>query len=181
MKDEWTTMASLPILIAPDPQLKRSAAAIDRVDREIRRLMDGMLESMYAANGIGLAAPQVGVLKRVMVVDVAPPDAPAQAMRLANPEVLWRSDDAVSGEEGCLSLPDQYADVSRPSRIRLRYLDHENEIRELEADGLLAKCIQHEIDHLDGVLFVDHVSAVKRNIILRKLSKAKKHGALAPA
>lgn len=175
------TMASLPILVAPDPRLKRPAVAVERVDGEIRRLMDDMLESMYAANGIGLAAPQVGVLKRVIVVDVSAPDAPNEPMRLANPEILWHSDDAVLGEEGCLSLPDQYADVRRPSRIRLRYLDHQNEIRELDADGLLAKCIQHEIDHLDGVLFVDHISAVKRNIILRKLSKAKKHGAFAPA
>lgn len=175
------TMASLPILVAPDPRLKRPAVAVERVDGEIRRLMDDMLESMYAANGIGLAAPQVGVLRRVIVVDVSAPDAPNEPTRLANPEILWHSDDAVLGEEGCLSLPDQYADVRRPSRIRLRYLDHQNEIRELDADGLLAKCIQHEIDHLDGVLFVDHISAVKRNIILRKLSKAKKHGAFAPA
>ena len=174
-------MASLPILVAPDPRLKRPAAPVERVDGQIRRLMDDMLESMYAANGIGLAAPQVGVLKRVIVVDISAPDAPNEAMRIANPEILWHSDDAILGEEGCLSLPDQYADVKRPSRIRLRYFDQENEIRELEADGLLAKCIQHEIDHLDGVLFVDHISAVKRNIILRKLGKAKKHGAYAPA
>ncbi|MBL8660530.1 MAG: peptide deformylase [Rhodospirillales bacterium] len=174
-------MASLPILIAPDPRLKKPAVAVERVDDEIRHLMDGMLEAMYAANGIGLAAPQIGVSQRIVVLDIAPPDGPAQPMRLVNPEILWRSDDAVSGEEGCLSLPDQYADVSRPSRVRLRYLDHENELRELEAVGLLAKCVQHEIDHLDGVLFVDHVSAVKRNIILRKLAKAKKSGALAPA
>jgi peptide deformylase len=174
-------MPNLPILVAPDPRLKRPAATVGRVDSEVRRLMENMLESMYAANGIGLAAPQVGVLKRVIVVDVSAPDAPNEPMRLADPEILWHSDDAVTGEEGCLSLPDQYADVKRPSRIRMRYLDHENEIRELEADGLLAKCIQHEIDHLDGVLFVDHISAVKRNIILRKLSKAKKHGAYAEA
>ncbi len=143
--------------------------------------MKGMLETMYDANGIGLAAPQVGVFKRVIVVDIAPPDAPAQPIRLVNPEIFWQSNDAVAGEEGCLSLPEQYAEVSRPSRIRLRYLDHENKRRELEADGLLARCIQHEVDHLDGVLFVDHVSAVKRNIILRKLSKAKKHGVFALA
>jgi peptide deformylase len=174
-------MASLPILIAPDPRLKRAAATVERVDGEVRQLMDDLLETMYGANGIGLAAPQVGVPKRVLVVDIAPPETPAQPLRLANPEILWHSEDAVSGEEGCLSLPDQYAEVDRPSRVRLRYLDHENEIRELEADGLLAKCIQHEIDHLDGVLFVDYVSAVKRNIILRKLSKAKKHGAFAAA
>ncbi len=174
-------MASLPILIAPDPRLKRRAAAVERVDDEVRRLMDDLLETMYGANGIGLAAPQVGALSRVIVLDIAPPDAPAEPMRLANPEVVWRSADEVSGDEGCLSLPDQYSEVKRPARVRVRYLDRENEIREIEADGLLAKCIQHEIDHLEGVLFVDHVSAVKRNIILRKLTKAKKHGALAPA
>lgn len=174
-------MASLPILIAPDPQLKKPAAPVEQVDEGVLRLMDRMLEAMYAANGIGLAAPQVGVLKRAIVVDIAPPDAPAQPMRLANPEILWHSGDTVSGEEGCLSLPDQYAEVTRPSRVRVRYLDENNESREVEADGLLAKCIQHEIDHLDGVLFVDHVSAIKRNIILRKLSKAKKHGAFAAA
>lgn len=181
MKGDLTTMASLPILIAPDPQLKKAAAPVEQVDDQIRRLMNRMLETMYEANGIGLAAPQVGVLKRVIVVDIAPPDAPAEPMRLADPEILWHSDDAVAGEEGCLSLPDQYAEVARPSQIRLRYLDERNESREIEADGLLAKCIQHEIDHLDGVLFVDHVSAIKRNIILRKLSKAKKQGAFAPA
>lgn len=174
-------MASLPILVAPDPRLKRPAAPVDRVDGEIRRLMDDMLESMYAANGIGLAAPQVGALKRVIVIDISMPEEPNAPLRLVNPEILWHSDDAVLGEEGCLSLPDQYADVKRPSRVRVRYLDQDNEIRELEAEGLLAKCIQHEIDHLDGVLFVDHISAVKRNIILRKLSKAKKHGAVAVA
>lgn len=175
------TMASLPILVAPDPLLKRPAKPVERVDAEVRRLMDDMLESMYAANGIGLAAPQVGVPKRVIVVDISSPEEPNAPMRLANPEILWHSDEAVLGEEGCLSLPDQYADVKRPSQVRVRYLDQNNEIREIEADGLLAKCIQHEIDHLDGVLFVDHISAVKRNIILRKLSKAKKHGAFAVA
>lgn len=174
-------MASLPILIAPDPRLKRRAVAVERVDDEVRGLMDDLLETMYGANGIGLAAPQVGALKRVIVVDIALPDAPAEPMRLANPEIVWRSDDEVSGDEGCLSLPDQYSEVRRPSRVRVRYLDRDNEIREIEADGLLAKCIQHEIDHLEGVLFVDHVSAVKRNIILRKLAKAKKNGTLAPA
>jgi peptide deformylase len=174
-------MSRLPILVAPDPKLKRPAAPVARIDAETRRLMDDMLDSMYAANGIGLAAPQVGVLKRVIVIDISSPDEANAPMRLANPEILWRSDDAVVGEEGCLSLPDQYADVKRPSRVRVRYLDQDNEIREMEADGLLAKCIQHEIDHLDGVLFVDHISAVKRNIILRKLGKAKKQGAYAAA
>jgi peptide deformylase len=172
-------MANLPILIAPHPLLKRRAEPVERVDGETRRLMDDLLETMYAANGIGLAAPQVGKLKRVIVVDVSPPDAEPQPLRLANPQILWRSEEEVTAEEGCLSFPDQFAQVTRPERVRIRYLDHESEIREREVEGILAKCIQHEVDHLEGVLFVDHVSAVKRNIILRKLSKAKKHGLVA--
>ena len=171
-------MAKLQILVAPDPILKKPAAPLERVDAAARRLMDDMLETMHGANGIGLAAPQVGVLKRIIVVDVtAPREQPPHPYRMANPEIVWRSDTVVAGEEGCLSLPDQFADVVRAERIRVRFLDHENEIRELEADGLLARCIQHEIDHLQGTLFVDHLSALKRNIILRKLSKTKKQQA----
>ena len=171
-------MAKLPILVAPDPRLKKKAAPVEKVDAEIRQLMDDMLETMYAAPGIGLAAPQVGVSKRVLVVDVAREGEERQALRIANPEILEVSDEDASYEEGCLSLPEQYSEVARPAKIRLRYLDHENEIRELEAEGLLATCIQHEIDHLDGILFVDHISALKRNIILRRLTKAKKTGDL---
>lgn len=169
-------MAKLPILTAPDPRLKKISTPVDKVDDEIRQLMDDMLETMYVAPGIGLAAPQVGVLKRVIVVDVAGEDEEPQPMKLANPELLWVSDHDNSYQEGCLSLPEHYADVVRPAAIRLRYLDEENEVRELEADGLLATCIQHEIDHLEGILFVDHISALKRNMILRKLLKAKKSG-----
>jgi len=133
-----------------------------------------MLETMYAAPGIGLAAPQVGVAKRVIVVDVARDGAKARPLAIANPELLWVSDELTLQNEGCLSLPEHYADVERPRRIRLRYLDRDDEIREIEAEGMLATCIQHEMDHLDGVLFVDHISALKRNIILRKLTKTKK-------
>ncbi len=168
------------IIIAPDPRLKQRAKAIDRVDDKARQLMDGMLDAMRAANGVGLAAPQVGVLKRIIVVDTATRDEDPRPYRMANPEIVWVSDDAVCREEGCLSLPDQYADVTRPERIRVRYLDAENEIRELEADGLLARCIQHEMDHLEGTLFVDHLSSLKRGIILRKLTKTKRM-ATAPA
>lgn len=162
------------IIVAPDPRLKQSAKAVDRVDAEARQLMDDMLEAMHAANGVGLAAPQVGVLKRIIVVDAAAPDEDPQPYRMANPEILWESNDTICREEGCLSLPEQYAEVTRPERVRVRYLDVENEIRELEADGLLARCIQHEIDHLEGTLFVDHLSSLKRNIILRKLTKTKR-------
>ena len=174
-------MARLPILVAPDPRLKERAQPVERVDDEVRELMDNMLETMYDAHGVGLAAPQVGVLKRVIVVDVARPDEDPRPLALANPEVIWESDDLVGREEGCLSLPEHYAEVVRPSRVRVRYLDRENEIRELEADGLLGVCIQHEIDHLEGTLFVDHIGSVKRSMIIRKLTKAKRQGQLTTA
>ncbi len=176
-------MAKLPIITAPDPRLKQKATRVERVDDEIRQLMDDMLETMYDAPGIGLAAPQVGVLERVIVVDCAGKDEEPKPYRMANPEIVWVSDDDASYEEGCLSLPEHYAEVVRPAAVKIRYLDRENEIRELDADGLLATCVQHEIDHLDGILFVDHLTALKRNMILRKLVKAKKTAkpAAAPA
>lgn len=166
-------MALLPILVAPDPRLKLKAKPVETVDAAVARLMDDMLETMYAAPGIGLAAPQVGVSLRVIVVDVSP-EGERNPLRMANPDIIWASDDLRPYEEGCLSLPEQYDEVERPARITVRYLDHQNEVRELEADGLLATCIQHEIDHLDGRLFVDHLSSLRRNMILRKLTKMKK-------
>lgn len=174
-------MALLPIITAPDPRLKLKAKPVPRVDDATRRLMDDMLETMYAAPGIGLAAPQIGVTKRVIVLDVARDGEKPQPLTIANPELLWVSDELMTASEGCLSLPEHYADVDRPRAIKLRYIDHENEIRELDAEGLLATCIQHEMDHLDGVLFVDHLSAVKRGIILRKLAKAKRQKTPVPA
>lgn len=167
-------MAKLDIITAPDPRLKVKCKPVAHVDARVRRLMDDMLESMYAAPGIGLAAPQVGVPWRVLVIDIAGEGAEPQPLRMANPELLWVSDEDVVCNEGCLSVPEHYADVARPKAIRVRYLDHEDEIRELEAEGLLATCIQHEMDHLDGILFIDRISALKRNIILRKLLKARK-------
>jgi len=168
-------MAILPIITAPDPRLKLQAKSVDKVDAQVRRLMDDMLETMYVAPGIGLAAPQVGVAKRIIVIDVADKGELPRPYRMANPEIVWRSDEKATYEEGCLSVPDYYADVERAAKVRVRYLDEQNEIRELEAEGLLAVCIQHEIDHLAGTLFVDHISALKRGIILRKLGKAKKN------
>jgi peptide deformylase len=167
-------MAKLPIIVAPDPRLKVKCRPVARVDAKVARLMDDMLETMYAAPGIGLAAPQVGVTQRVIVLDIAKDDAKPSPLRMANPELIWVSDEDAVFNEGCLSLPEHYADVVRPARIRVRYLDHESEIRELAAEGMLATCIQHEMDHLNGILFVDHLTALKRNIILRKLVKAKK-------
>ena len=174
-------MAVLPIIIAPDPRLAKPAKPVTKVDDSVRRLMADMLETMYQAPGIGLAAPQVGQLKRIIVVDCAKAGEPAQPYKMANPEILWLSEELLTNNEGCLSLPEHYADVTRPAEIRVRYLDEQNEIRELHAKGLLATCIQHEIDHLQGTLFVDHISALKRNIILRKLVKTKRQKAPVPA
>lgn len=167
-------MAELPIITAPDPRLKVKCEPVEAVDDSIARLMQDMLDTMYLAPGIGLAAPQVGVTKCVLVVDISPKEGPHEPIRMANPEILWRSEGLSTYEEGCLSLPEQYADVERPSIIRVRYLDETNTVQEHEAEGLLATCIQHEMDHLEGIIFVDHISALKRRMILRRLSKLKK-------
>jgi peptide deformylase len=174
-------MAVLQVLTAPDPRLKLISKPVEKVDDSIRRLMDDMLETMYASQGIGLAAPQVGVAKRVIVVDLARQGEPPHPLRLANPEVIWRSQEEMLCEEGCLSVPDQYSEVSRPKAVKIRYLDYQNEIREMDAEGYLATCLQHEIDHLNGVLFIDRLSTLKRSMILRKLVKARKLAASAQA
>lgn len=164
-------MAVLDILVAPHPVLKQKAKPVEQVDARIAKLMDDMVETMYAAKGIGLAAPQIGVLERVIVVDVHEKDEKPNPIRLANPEIVWKSDETSVCEEGCLSVPEQYAEVTRPASVRVRYLNENNETREIEAEGMLATCIQHEIDHLNGVLFVDYLSMLKRNMILRKVQK----------
>ena len=170
-------MALLPILTAPDPALKKISQPVKQVDASIRKLMDDMLETMYHAPGIGLAAPQIGVLKRVIVLDLAREGEQPQPLRIANPQIAWVSDDDATYNEGCLSVPEHYADVVRPAACRVKYLDQDNKQQEIAAEGLLATCLQHEIDHLDGILFLDHLSALKRNMILRKLLKAKKAAA----
>lgn len=167
-------MAILEILVAPDPRLKTMAKPVAVVDDRIRRLLDDMLETMYAAPGIGLAAPQVGEALRVVVVDIAQKDGVRAPLRMINPEIVWASEDRIPYEEGCLSLPEHYADVTRPRQVRVRYLDETGATRELEAEGLLAVCVQHELDHLEGTLFVDHISALRRGMILKKLQKLKK-------
>ncbi|MBK1696827.1 peptide deformylase [Rhodovibrio salinarum] len=164
-------MAVLPILIAPHPTLKRRADPVQEVDDEIRQLTEDMLETMYDAPGVGLAAPQVDISKRVIVLDCANEGEAPQPYRMINPELLWTSEQPDTREEGCLSLPEIYADVTRPAACKVAYLDEQGQRQELEAEGLLAVCIQHEIDHLDGVLFVDHLSALKRNMLMRKLAK----------
>jgi peptide deformylase len=170
-------MAIREIHTYPSPVLKDAAKPVTEIDGVIAGLVDDMAETMYAAPGIGLAAPQVGVLKRVIVLDVAREGEEPQPLRLANPEVVWVSDEDVTYNEGCLSVPEHYADVARPKACRVTYIDHENKPQEIAAEGLLATCLQHEIDHLDGVLFIDHLTSLKRNIILRKLLKAKKAAA----
>ncbi|MFD2233021.1 peptide deformylase [Phaeospirillum tilakii] len=167
-------MAVLPIFVAPDPILKKKAQPVETVDQAIVTLLDDMLETMYAAPGIGLAAPQVGVSRRIIVLDIAKADQPRAPMRMVNPEIVWASDERNTYEEGCLSVPEQYAKVVRPKQVRARYRDETGAEREIEADGLLATVIQHEIDHLDGVLFVDHLSSLKKHMILRRLAKARK-------
>ena len=174
-------MALLPILVAPDPRLKKVSSPVGQIDDDLRRLIDDMFETMYEAPGIGLAATQVGVLQRVVVVDVTPEGSTRQPHALINPELAWVSGQDDSYNEGCLSLPEHYANVVRPAEIRVSYLNRDGQQQCLEAKGLLATCVQHEIDHLDGILFVDRISALKRNMILRKLLKAKKQGSLATA
>ena len=170
-------MAKLPIVLAPDPVLKMKCEPVVSIDDGVRRLLDDMLETMYDAPGIGLSAPQVAATQRVIVCDVAREGEASAPYRMINPEITWRSDENVVAEEGCLSIPDHYAEVSRSREIRVGYLDPDGAAQELEATGLLSACIQHEIDHLDGVLFIDYLTPLKRNIILRKMKKLKRQQA----
>jgi peptide deformylase len=167
----------LPILIAPHATLKTRARAVTPADQDtVRALLPRMYATMYRAPGIGLAAPQVDVGLRVAVVDLMP-DEKRTPVTLINPEIVAASAELATREEGCLSLPGQYADVTRPARVKVRYLDETGARRELEADGLLAACVQHEIDHLDGILFVDHLSVLKRNMLMRRLAKEQRQKA----
>jgi peptide deformylase len=165
-------MAILPIIELPDPRLRLVSEPVGAVDAAVRKLMDDMLETMYDAPGIGLAAIQVAVAKRVLVMDVAREDEPKQPLCLANPEIVWSSEDKNVYQEGCLSIPEYYEDVERPKQVRVRYLDRDNKVQEMEADGLLATCVQHEIDHLNGVLFIDYLSRLKRERVVKKFAKA---------
>lgn len=154
--------------------LKQKSAPVAAVDDELRALMDDMLETMYAAPGIGLAAIQIGVPKRVIVMDLAPKDAPPAPRYFVNPEILWASEETKPWEEGCLSVPDIYEDVERPAHVRLRYLNYHGKLIEEDADDLYAVCIQHEMDHLNGVLFIDHLSRLKRDRAVKQVKKAAK-------
>jgi peptide deformylase len=167
-------MALRDILVVPDPTLKKVSAPVAVVDDELRALMDDMLETMYAAPGIGLAAIQVGVPKRVIVMDIARQEDEPAPRYFVNPEILWASEETAPYEEGCLSVPEIYDEVERPARVKLRYLNYNGETIEEDAEGLFAVCIQHEMDHLDGVLFIDHLSRLKREQAVKKVKKQAK-------
>ena len=167
-------MALREILTEPNKILRTISSRVDVVDKDLQRLMDDMLETMYAAPGIGLAAIQVGVPKRVIVLDLAPKDQPKNPMYFVNPEIINKSSNNSVYEEGCLSVPGQFAEISRPDKCYVKYLDYYGKPKELKAEGMLATCIQHEIDHLEGILFIDHLSKLKKSMIIKKLSKQKK-------
>jgi peptide deformylase len=171
-------MAVRDILILPDKRLRAVSKPVAKVDAATRKLVEDMFETMYAAPGIGLAAIQVGEPKRVVIMDLAKKDEPKQPQVFINPELLGTSDEKNIHEEGCLSIPEFYEEVRRPAQVKVRYLDLDGKAYEIEANGLLATCIQHEIDHLDGVLFIDHISKLKRDRVIKKFVKAAKLGKL---
>jgi|TARA_B100001245_G_scaffold46667_1_gene30510 peptide deformylase len=167
-------MALREILTEPNEILRKKSLLVDQVDGDIQKLMDDMLETMYLAPGIGLAAIQVGVPKRVIVLDIARKDEPKNPMYFINPEIITKSKDSLAYEEGCLSVPGQFAEITRSSNCYIKYLDYYGQPQELKTEGLLATCIQHEIDHLEGILFIDYLSKLKKTMIVKKLSKEKK-------
>lgn len=177
-------MAKLDIITLPDRKLRVKSAPVERVDDEVRKFMDDMLETMYAAPGIGLAAVQVGVPRRIVTIDVSSREdenAPPSPLYLINPEILTRSDELQVAEEGCLSIPEYFAEVERPAHVRVAYVDQHGKLQELDADGILAVCLQHEIDHLDGTLFIDHLSRLKRDMVIKKFTKQARVNGKPPA
>ncbi len=173
-------MPTLPIIKLPDPILRERSSPVETVDAEVRAFLNDMLETMYAAPGIGLAAPQVGVLRRMVVIDtVRDEDAPRSPKLLINPEIVSLGEEMRTHEEGCLSIPEMYAEVERPALVLVRYVDIEGEQREEDFRDLLATVVQHEIDHLDGVLFIDHLSRLKRDLLVKKFLKAQRENASA--
>jgi peptide deformylase len=167
-------MAIREIIKLPDPLLKKVSKPVDKITPEILKLMDDMLETMYSAPGIGLAAVQIGVPQRLVVIDIARDEAPKNPLYFINPEIVWASEELNEHEEGCLSIPEVFDKVKRPAQVRIRYLDREGAEREMHCDGLLATCIQHEIDHLNGVLFIDRLGRLKRDRVVKKFAKAAK-------
>jgi peptide deformylase len=171
-------MAIHPILTIPEPVLRTKAKPIERVDAELRRLMDDMLETMYDAPGIGLAAPQIGVSRRLIVMDPAKDDAPKTPLIMVNPEILDRSEEMRLHDEGCLSIPDFTAEIERPAKTRVAFIDREGKKQEVELEGIWSTLVQHEIDHLNGILFIDYLSRLKRDMVVRKFTKQKRVSAL---
>ncbi len=171
-------MAIRPILTLPDPILRKRAKLVERVDADLRRLMNDMLATMYDAPGIGLAAPQVGILRRVIVMDPAKDEAPKSPVIMVNPEILTRSGEMRTHEEGCLSIPEITAEIERPAKTRVAYIDREGKKQEMELEGIWSTLVQHEIDHLNGVLFIDYLSRLKRDMVVKKFTKAKRAEAL---
>ena len=167
-------MALRQILTEPNKILREKSLSVETVDEDLKKLMNDMLETMYAAPGIGLAAIQVGVPKRVIVLDIAPKDEPRNPMFFVNPEIIKKSDNNSTYEEGCLSVPGQFAEIDRPDKCQIKYLDYHGQPKEIKAEGMLATCIQHEMDHLEGILFIDYLSKLKKSMIIKKLSKQKK-------
>ena len=167
-------MALREILTEPNEILRKKSLNVEKVDKDLQNLMDDMLETMYAAPGIGLAAIQIGIPKRVIVLDLAPKDEPKNPMHFVNPEIIDKSNNNLTYEEGCLSVPGQFAEIDRPDKCHLKYLDYYGQPKEINAEGMLATCIQHEIDHLEGILFIDYLSKLKKSMIIKKLSKQKK-------
>ncbi|HEX7532666.1 MAG TPA: peptide deformylase [Methyloceanibacter sp.] len=171
-------MAIRPILKLPDPILRKKAKSIERVDADLRRLVDDMLATMYDAPGIGLAAPQIGILRRLIVMDPAKDEAPKTPVIMVNPEILERSEELRVHDEGCLSIPDFTAEIERPAKTRVSFLDRAGKKQEIELEGIWSTLVQHEIDHLNGVLFIDYMSRLKRDRIVKKFTKAKRADAL---
>jgi len=167
-------MSIKPLIILPDPLLRQVSKPVERVDGDLRKFADDMLETMYDAPGIGLAAIQVGEPRRLLVIDLAKEGEPPEPHVFINPEILESSDQRSVYEEGCLSIPDYYAEVERPAAVRVKYLDRDGTLQEMQAEGLMATCLQHEIDHLNGVLFIDHISKLKRDMVVRKFKKLAK-------
>ncbi len=167
-------MSQRKIVIEPDPILRKKSEILEKVDDELRGLLDDMLETMYSAPGIGLAAVQVGILKRIIVIDISKDKEKKNPFFLINPEIISKSKNTSTYEEGCLSLPGYFAEIERPAECQVKYIDYFGKKKEIKATGLLSTCIQHEIDHLNGVLFIDYLSKLKRDMIIKKLTKQKK-------
>ena len=167
-------MALRQILTEPNPILRSKSLPVEKVDKELQELMDDMLETMYAAPGIGLAAIQVGIPKRIIVLDLSAKEENKNPMYFVNPEIITKSENISTYEEGCLSVPGQFAEINRPDKCHIKYLDYFGKPKEIKAEGMIATCIQHEMDHLEGILFIDYLSKLKKSMIVKKLSKQKK-------